>query len=99
MKAQKYIAAFACLFFAFAIVQGFMWHWVPESDWQPSWWQLHSLATLGFIMRMPALLPLETLQIIGVRSFAVCELTMIAGFIVEFVLICALVYFPTKYLL
>lgn len=98
MKAPKYIAVFVCLFFAFAIVQGFMWHWVPESDWQPSWWQLHSLATLGFIMQMPALLPMQTLPFIGVRSFAVAELTMIAGFVVEFALIYFLVYFPAKYL-
>jgi hypothetical protein len=98
MKAPRYIAAFVCLFVAFAMLQNFMWHWRPEPGWQPSWWQSRALATFGFLTSMPAVLPLVILMDIGFTNIVIGWLAIAFGVIAEFVLIYVVVYFPTRYL-
>jgi len=73
-----------------------MWHWRPEPGWQPSWWQSHAIASIGFILSLPAMLPASVLADMRVTSSAVGWLAIAFGFVVEFVLTYGLVYFVAK---
>ena len=98
MKAPKHIAAFSCLILVFLMFQGYMWHWRPEPGWQPSWWQSHTLATLGFFLSMPAMIPAVILGDMGATSAILGWLTIAFGFILEIGLTYVFVYYPTRYL-
>jgi len=78
--------------------QGYMWHWRPEPGWQPSWWQSHTLATFGFFLSGPALIPTVILANMGATNAILGWLTIAFGFILEIGLTYVLVYFPTRYL-
>jgi hypothetical protein len=98
MSAPKYIAASTCLIFVFLMFQGYMWHWRPEPGWQPSWWQSHTLATLGFLLSMPAMIPAVILANMGATNTTLGWLTIAFGYILEMGLTYILVYFSTRHL-
>src|SRR5580698_1824774 len=98
MKAPKYIAVSVCLILVFLMFQGYMWHWRPEPGWQPGWWQSHTLATWGFLLSLPAMIPAVILGNMGVTSVVLGWLTIVLGYILEIGLTYILVYFPIGYL-
>lgn len=78
--------------------QGYMWHWRPEPGWQPSWWQSHTLATLGFFLSLPAMIPATILAGMGATNATLGWLAIAFGYILEIGLTYVFVYFPTRYL-
>ena len=74
-----------------------MWPARPEPGWQPSWWQSKTWATFGFIFAMPAMIPTLLVEEIGFVNIATGGLALVVGFIMEFVSVYALVYFPTRF--
>jgi hypothetical protein len=98
MKASKYIAVLACLILVFLMFQDYMWHWRPEPGWQPSWWQSHTLATFGFFLSAPAVIPAGILESIGASNAIVLWSAIALGYILEIGLTYVLIYFPTRYL-
>ena len=75
-----------------------MWHRRPEPGWQPSWWQSHTWASIGFFLAMPALVPAAILEEMGATNAVLVWLAIAFGFIAEFVVVYCLVYFATRYL-
>jgi hypothetical protein len=99
VRAPKLIAAFVCLLLAFALFQGWMWHWRPEPGWHPGWWQSRALATVGFFFSLPAMFPAAVVGDIGVTNVLAGWLAISFGVIVELALTYGLFYFLTRLLL
>lgn len=98
MKAPKYIAASVCLILVFLLFQAYTWHWRPEPGWQPKWWQSQALATIGFFLSMPAMIPAVILAKMGATNATLGWLTIAFGYILEIGLTYILIYFPTRFL-
>ena len=84
MKTPRLFAVFVCLVLAFTIFQGSRWHWRPEPDWHPSWWQSHTWARVGFIISLPIPLPVVFLQEAGVSSDWILWPALAIGVVCEF---------------
>ena len=97
MRAPRLIGILVCLFSAFAVFQSWMWQWRPEPGWQASWWQSHTLATIGFFLSLPAAFPAMILGTIGVTNILAERAAFWFGFIVELALIYGAVHSVTKF--
>jgi hypothetical protein len=83
------------MFVALSLLQGYCWHWRPEPEWRPGWWQVHAWAEFGAFLGMVGMIPLVILRGIGMTSPAILGwLAIIVGFGIEF----GIAFFSTSWI-
>jgi hypothetical protein len=92
MKLPGYIAVIVCLLLVFLLIEGLTWPWRPEPGWQPGWWQSHTLAKVGHLLAMPAMLPMLILENCGIFNHGIEVSAMVFGLLVEIVIVFVVAY-------
>jgi hypothetical protein len=97
MKLPGYVAIVVCLLLVFMLFEGLTWPWHPQPGWQPGWWQSHTLAKVGHLLFMPAMIPVLILENFGIFNHGIELSATVFGLLVEIVVVFVVAYLLARY--
>ncbi|MFT3867092.1 MAG: hypothetical protein QM715_01215 [Nibricoccus sp.] len=94
MKLSTWIGIAVGLFCLVCIVEAGTWPVKAPRDWHPAWWQIYWMVPIGYVLSLPLILAVVTMNRVGITNEYILE---VIGYGVQLITIVG-VFYLTRYL-